>query len=361
MNDEERLNPETEMPEPEASAAEDELAAAVGEPLIEAVEAAEAAADFASELDEAPVEPAGDALKPDDVLEELSAEVEIEAEEALQAAHEDHVPEADDAQIGDDRDAEAEEVPAIPDEALADSEAAPDAVAFDPLAGLEIDAALAAVASLDILARPEDAESDDYARSVGFAPGEAEAVPPEPLVLPPLSRMQRGEASSVIPALLLIGLGGWLTFALTTTGAMLEPALLLGGAGAVFGLALLGYWLSSGRTAVGALFAGLLILVLGGASLLLGQSNLVLPGPTPPLIVLLLGLVLLLTGLFAPRELARLRFLGMLVVVGGLAAWAVGYDLIPADVQPLLNLLVIPALLLILVILLVPARRRDAE
>lgn len=354
MNDEERLNPEPEMSDLEASAAEDE-------PLIEAVEAAEAAADFASAVDEALADPAEDALEPESVLEEPLAEVEAEAEEALPAAHEDHVPEADDAPMVDDLDAAAEEAPAIPDEALADAEAAPDAAAFDPLAGLEIDAALAAVASLDILARPEDAESDDYGRSADSTTEEAELAPPEPLALPPLSRMQRGEASSVIPALLLIGLGGWLTFALTTTGATLEPTLLLGGTGAVFGLALLGYWFSSGRTAIGALFAGLLILVLGGAALLLAQPDLVLPGPTPPLIALLLGLVLLLTGLFAPRELARLRFLGMLVVVGGLAAWAVGYDLIPADVQPLLNLLLIPALLLILVILLVPARRRDAE
>lgn len=361
MNDEERLNPEPEMPDLEAPAAADELVAAADELPIDRLEATEAAADFASEVDEAPAGPAEAAHESEVVLEDLLAEAADAAEDVLEAAEEDQIPEAADGQRIDDLDAEADEAPAIPDEALVEVEEAPDAAAFDPLAGMEIDAALAAVASLDILARPEDAESDDYSRSAGSTPEEAELVPPEPLVLPPLSRMQRGEASSVIPALLLIGLGGWLTFALTTTGATLDPLLLLGGAGAVFGLALLGYWFSSARTAIGALFAGLLILVLGGAALLLAQPDLVLPGPTPPLIVLLLGLVLLLTGLFAPRELARLRFLGMLVVVSGLAAWAVGYDLIPADVQPLLNLLVIPALLLILVILLVPARRRDAE
>ncbi|HLV37303.1 MAG TPA: hypothetical protein VKY59_19445, partial [Spirillospora sp.] len=175
--------------------------------------------------------------------------------------------------------------------------------------------------------------------------------------MPSLSTIQRGRLDSVVPALVLIGIGAWLTFALTTgTGAPSIGllALVMGGG---LGLTLLVHWLNSGRWALGALFFALCILLMGGIFAFIWLQGTL---PTDwPLLLMGPGLAFFITGVIA-RE-GKLLLPGLLLAIGSLAALLVTNRLLPDTTISLLAGLWPLALVIVAVLLLLPrfARRRE--
>jgi hypothetical protein len=200
-----------------------------------------------------------------------------------------------------------------------------------PTEDVDLDAALAAVSSLDdMLAEQEAAEMAELAQQQAEieAREQAEARLRNPeyfFAMPPMQSMQRGRMDSVIPALILILLGAWLTFSLTTSQTSVDPALVLGAAGAGVGIALIARWMATGRWAMGVLFFALLILLSGGIFLfLLTSNNLIVAWP---LIFVGTGLAFLITGLIAGQT--RLALPGLVIIFGSMIALVVTQQMLP--------------------------------
>jgi hypothetical protein len=195
--------------------------------------------------------------------------------------------------------------------------------------GTDIDAALAAVSSLsDLVAEQEAAEE---ARAEARRP--ALTVYKPTLPAPPMSVLKRGSLGSLVPALLLMGGGAWLTFMLTsgvTVDPLLVAALLIGG----IALSLLAHWLGTRRWSRGALFTVLLIAAIAGViafSLQPGGIDLVRGWP---LLLAGVGVALALAGVLA-RPIERRAFIPavLLILAGALGlAFTGGYA--PADLLP---------------------------
>jgi hypothetical protein len=191
-----------------------------------------------------------------------------------------------------------------------------------PAPDVDLDAALAAISALDdMLAEQEAAEQAELARQQSEedarAKRQARLQNPELFFpMPSLSTIQRGRLDSVVPALALIGIGAWLTFALTTGAGAPSPALLALVICGGLGLTLLIHWITSGRWALGALFFALCVLLVGGIfAFVWFQGTL----PTDwPLLFMGPGLAFIITGVIA-RE-GKLLLPGLLVVIGSLAA-----------------------------------------
>jgi hypothetical protein len=187
--------------------------------------------------------------------------------------------------------------------------------------GLDLEAALAAVSTLDdMVAEQEAAEQARIAREEALveARAEAEARLQNPELffpVPTLLTLQRGQLQSLVPALALILLGAWLTFSLTTTNRLPDTPILLGAVGLAIALTLLSRWLSSGRWARGALFAGItLLLLVGVAAVLVLQPTGFDLQRGWPLLLAAPGLGMILAGLLA-RPLERGLFYAGLVLV----------------------------------------------
>lgn len=246
-----------------------------------------------------------------------------------------------------------------------EAESAPPAVAVFPTSeGVDIEAALAAVSSLsDMLAEQEAAEQAKIAQAAAAAQAAEErrlrVEHPELFFpVPPPTILRRGQMASVVPALLLIGIGAWLTFALTVSppapDALTIAAVLLGGVS----VALLARWLSSGRWARGSLFAGLTLLFSVLVIVYLRQPLAAGFARGWPLLIVGLGASVILTALLAqPRDL-RLLFPGLLVIIAGLIALVATLGLLPADVLALVASLWPVALVLALIVGLLPVLRR---
>ena len=210
----------------------------------------------------------------------------------------------------------------------------PAAAAFD---ALDIDAALAAVSRLDdILAEEEAAELARLAREQADADAVAQRAarlkhPEQFFAMPPLLATQRGRIDSVIPALALIGIGAWLTFALTTSPTPPEPALVLAVCAAGIGLTLLGRWLGAGRWARGALFLALLLLA-GAAALYAVSAG---PGLVTgwPLLLAVPAVALGAVGLLARPRTPGLLFPAVILIAAALAGFSITSSLIPPDLQ----------------------------
>ncbi|NWF71122.1 MAG: hypothetical protein HXY40_18720 [Chloroflexi bacterium] len=231
---------------------------------------------------------------------------------------------------------------------------------------LDIDAALAAMASLEEAVAAQDRQEDDADDGAPLQTGEIAAVdtaqtppaPPPPAHLfptPPLATLPRGNIASVLPALLLIGIGAWLTFALTTTttppDAGLIAAVGLGGVGST----LLARWLALGRWARGTLFV-ISALLLSALTL----AYLTLSGQTQnwPLFIAALGLAFWLAAqLGRPRD-TRLMLPGTLLVGGGLVGVVFANVTLSADVLSLIGTLWFVPLLAVLLLWLLPLLRR---
>lgn len=213
---------------------------------------------------------------------------------------------------------------------------------------VDIGAALESVAALsDILAEREaeeqrQAETEATAREAAAAAEAAraeadpvfEAAEPARMATPPVSELRRGQPASVVPALLLIGLGSWLTFALSTasSGAVaLPPLLVIGVVGGAVVLTLLTQWLGGGRWARGSFFLALFGALTGGALYydIISGANLMLGAP---LTLAAAGVALVLTGLLGRPADRRLFLPGLLLIFGGIVALA----LLQGAISPLL-------------------------
>jgi hypothetical protein len=197
-----------------------------------------------------------------------------------------------------------------------------------PVDGLDIEGALAAVASLsDILAEQEAAEQARLARAEAEAIAAAERQtrlehPELFFPMPPPATLHRGHIASVVPALLLILTGGWLTITLTIASPI-NPFLVAVVAIAGIAVTLFVHWLSSGRWARGALFFALLLLLMGVAIVYLVQPS--APGLVQgwPLLLLAVGGAFLLAGLIGQPVERRVLLPALAFAVAGLSALTV--------------------------------------
>lgn len=222
-------------------------------------------------------------------------------------------------------------------------------------ADLDIAAALESVASLsDVLAEREEAERRALEAARAAAEAEAEAQTPqadrEParIATPPVLELRRGHPASVIPALLFIGVGAWLTFALSTagmSGAPLSPLLLLGALLGVGVLTLLSAWIGAGRWSRGAFFMAIFAALAGGA---VYYHFAIQPGYLTALLLAAAGAALALTGLLARPADRRLLLPGVLLVFGGMVALALAQGAVPPNLTaslvsgaPLVGVLVV--------------------
>lgn len=204
------------------------------------------------------------------------------------------------------------------------SEGFADQLVLDP--SLDIDAALAAVGALPDLMAERDAEYEierqrqqEIARTAEererWRAGYRFARPPQ-------MRLQRGQPASVIPALILIGVGAYLTFALTLSQTPPAPGMVALLVCAAVGITLLSYWLNARRWARGALFGGLLLILSGAVLYVVTTSSLVAALPA--------GLAGLTTGggwrLFLAAAFAALTLSGLLArpVSNGLTVLGLG-------------------------------------
>ncbi|MBI1259044.1 MAG: hypothetical protein GC204_16360 [Chloroflexi bacterium] len=240
--------------------------------------------------------------------------------------------------------------------ALDDSEDAPAAVSLpaeDWNLG-DIDAALAAVASLSEIMpeREADAEMRADARQ-----GKPTFVPE--MRMPPLVTLKRGQLGSLVPALLLIGFGAWLTLT-TTTGASPDPLLVVAVIVGGIVLSLLAQWLGTGRWSRGALFFALLVLLAAGVIFFSLQPNGLDFQRGWPLLVVALGLAMGLAGLLARPLNGRLLVPGALTVLAGIVGLTMTLGLLPPDIIALTTPLRPIILVIVLILWLLPLlfRRR---
>ncbi|MCZ2097345.1 MAG: hypothetical protein LC121_14000 [Anaerolineae bacterium] len=178
--------------------------------------------------------------------------------------------------------------------------------------------------------------------------------------MPPLMTLRRGQLGSVIPALLLIGFGAWLT--LTTTGGTPPDPLLV--AGVVVGgivLTLLAQWLGSGRWSRGVIFFALLIVLIAGVAVFSVQPGGIDLGRGYPLLIAALGLAMMLSGILARPVTPRLFAPGALLVVAGLTGLAITLGLLPGDLTALATPLAPVVLGIALVLFLLPLIFRRAR
>jgi hypothetical protein len=226
---------------------------------------------------------------------------------------------------------------------------------------LDIEAALAAVSNIsDMVAEREAAEqarlAAEAAREQLAAERQARLEHPERFFpVPPMLTLQRGQLTSVVLALALMGLGAWLTFTLTTTQTLPEPPLLVGALGGALLLVLLAHWLSTGRWARGTLFFALLAAFAALTVLLLSQPG--APGLLAgwPLVLLAPGLAFPLVGFLSrPRE-RRFILPGIALIVAGLVGFAVTNGLIAGAVLQQAATLWPAALVIVVILWLLPA------
>jgi hypothetical protein len=191
-------------------------------------------------------------------------------------------------------------------------------------AALDVDAALASVAALpDVVAERTAQEEAERARIEAEAQArEADASrrATHYFARPPRVALQRGRLSSVIPALVLIATGAWLTLTLTTSEEQTletgSTALVIAGG---LGLMMLAYWIGSGRWSRGACFGGLFILLSAAVLVFLTQDD-TLQADGWPMLIVAGGVAALLTALLAQPTSGRLIFTGLALVVAGLLA-----------------------------------------
>lgn len=138
---------------------------------------------------------------------------------------------------------------------------------------------------------------------------------------PPLMVIERGQLASVLPALILIGVGAWLTFALTTGAGLPSPLLLLAGVIAAAGVIFISLWLSSERWAQGSFFIGSWLLLSGVVLIYLFQPDAALNFASGwALLFVALGAALALTGFITHPRHTRLGMIGVIIALGGIAA-----------------------------------------
>jgi hypothetical protein len=280
----------------------------------------------------------------------------------------DATPETEDepflAEIAADDEAAASAEPDVVDgvaeahvEASAEASADEQAPPPEDWAAGDIDAALAAVASLSDLMPEREAEAEARADARQSSPTFEPTMP-----MPPLTTLKRGQLGSVIPALLLIGLGAWLTLT-TTSGTPPDPLLVATAAVGGLILTLLAQWLGTGRWSRGVLFFALIVLLFAGVVVFSVQPGGVDLGRGYPLLLVALGLALALAGFLARPLNLRMIAPGALFVLAGLTGLVITLGLIPGDWLALAYPLAPVVLVVALVMFLLPVifRRRSSR
>lgn len=262
------------------------------------------------------------------------------------------------------------EIEAQPDQPQPEAESPP-VLAAD----IDVEQALAAVASLHQLTgqdddQPEQALASSDVDELEIAefrripaetdePEAQESPQPAPsdFQRPSASMLVRGQAASVVPALLLIVSGAALTLLLTTTDFVLHPQEIAAGALGLLGASLVAYWWSSGRWASGAFFAGVSLLLLGGTALWLFLTD--FPGWMQgyPLLLTALGVALILTDLFSPAAL-RVWAGGLILAVAGLAAALVTTGALQPALLQIASSLLPVALVIVAILFIAPLIQR---
>jgi hypothetical protein len=252
---------------------------------------------------------------------------------------------------------------------------------------IDVEGALAALASLQDLARDESAkveapkieapkaelaseEIEEFERLESHPeeltltseiPAAAESPSPYDSIFPrpPVSVLHRGQLASVVPALLLIGIGGYLTFALTISNSAPDPLLILVILVAGLAITLLAQWLSASRWTMGNFFFASLLLLVGGTFgfLLLSPNINLLQGW--PLLITALGTSFVLSDLFVPTG-RRVWFLGLLLAIAGLAGLSITMNLVTGTIAQVLGVIWPIPLVFLLMVLLAPLFRRRA-
>ncbi|MDX1993254.1 MAG: hypothetical protein SF029_12750 [bacterium] len=227
---------------------------------------------------------------------------------------------------------------------------------------LDIDAALASVSELDReIAQRAAQEAAERARLEAEARAAEEAARWRAnynFPRPPLITMARGQLASVIPALVLIALGAFLTF-LLASGATLNTGLVGVLGTGVMAVLLLSHWLSSGRWARGAAFVGFgLLLSLGMIGGLSQAPEIGADGW--PLLIVAWGMALLLAAFLAQPTHARAAFVGLALIVGGVVTLALTLNLLNVDLTGTVETFwpVVAVIAGILLLLPLVARRR---
>jgi hypothetical protein len=245
-------------------------------------------------------------------------------------------------------------------EAVPVSEQAPDVPMPAPVDDLDIEGALAAVASLsDMLAEQEAAEQARIAQAEAEAKEAADRQtrlehPELFFPMPPPMTLHRGQLVSVVPALLLIAVGAWLTFAITTSPTPPDTGLIAAVAAGGIAVTLLVRWLSSGRWARGTLFFALLLLLFGVTTAYLLQPASLGLMRGWPLLLLAVGATFLLTGFIAQPIDRRLLLPAILFFIAGLAAMTVTMGLLDGSILAVVGTLWPIVVLLVAVIFLLP-------
>jgi hypothetical protein len=247
---------------------------------------------------------------------------------------------------------------------------------------LDVEGALAAVASLheltrtdeikavdDLLSEEDFPEIDEFERveslddeldeetEITFESGEAshyESVFPRP----PSSVLHRGQLASIVPALLLIGVGAYLTFLFSATEQTLNLSVIMAVTIGGFGAVLLAQWISSARWAMGSFFiAALLLLIASTVAYLILPNNLSLMEGWP-LLLTAAGTAFVLSDLFVPSG-RRLWLIGLILAISGLAGTVATSNLLDEGIQQIIGSLLPLALVIVLVLLIAPILRRQ--
>ncbi|MCA9891476.1 MAG: hypothetical protein KC615_00740 [Anaerolineae bacterium] len=411
MNEENLTPSELDNPEDEVeSPLEDELS--VAEPDVQADTASDEADLGPDTLDEA----VDSAESVADVVDEVGLEVldvdESTAEEVAQIETDSADESADNVELFAESDEASpeepdavevisEEIVEVEEQAssadVADSEWAPredhepepmNSSGFPAGDEFDVSAALAAVASLDRLTSDEIYEAEeeyeeyDFAEQGEYVPsdvsafGEVTPVPAFPestgymgagytqgaaIAHPDMFALRRGQVASVVPALLLIGLGAWLTFMTTTadeSSPQIDPLLILIALVGVLSIGLLSHWWTSRRWARGSFFLSMTLLAMSAVGFFLIQSGGMSIATGWPLLIAGVGIALFLTGLLTqPRSLGLVGF-GIMMALLSAVATSVTAELLPVNILSLAADAWPVAAVIAVLLLLVPVIRR---
>jgi hypothetical protein len=221
---------------------------------------------------------------------------------------------------------------------------------FDPYTGfVDIDAALASVSALGYVEPEPEPEPEELNRAelretraelqaARAAQLEREAVeaeqekerPLRPIEAPAVFGLRRGQMASVVPAVALILVGAWLTFATTAPSTVTaNPVAVAAVVGGAVVLTMIAQWLSAGRWSRGVFFFAVLALMIAGI-IYYQTTNATSFALLGPLVLLAVGVAFGLTGLLARPADRRLLLPGLLFLVAGGVTMAFALGVVPS-------------------------------
>lgn len=235
---------------------------------------------------------------------------EVSPEDALAAEAEPREPPSHPRTVLDDEALEAIATFSTASRAAASGE---DFLASIAAAEVDLDAVLAAAAISDAHAQEEAEERRTALKPTAYIPM---------LPMPPLTTLQRGQLGSLVPGLLLVGGGAWLTFS-AIAGRAVAPEWIAAGVSAGVLLSLLAYSLGNRLWTRGLVFVVIAALLIGGV-FALG----LLPGGIDltrgyPLLIGALGLAVILSAVLARPAYPRLIPAGIVLIAASAAALAI--------------------------------------